>query len=113
MHHSLRLLAAVAVLGVFTLASAQQNPRPRRNPTDPTTPQRGGGAAAGGGAQRQGGFGPTQHQPPKPYEDVITEETKTQQGLFKVHRKGDQILFEIPKDLINRDLLMSVQVIRT
>ncbi len=112
MHYSIRLLAAVAVLSALTLTSAQ-NPQRRRNPTDPTTPQRGGGAAAGGGAQRQGGFGPAQHQPPKPYEDVITEETKTQDGMFKVHRKGDQILFEIPKNLIGRDLLMSVQVIRT
>src|SRR5579872_1465163 len=113
MHYSIRLLAATLALSAVTLSSAQDEQR-RRNPTDPQTPPRTGGTpAAGAGFQRSGGFGPTQHQPPKAYEDVITADVKTQDGVFKVHRIKDQILFEIPKKLLNRDLLMSVQVVRT
>src|SRR5207248_677233 len=31
------------------------------------------------------------------YEDVITKEAKTQEGVFKVHRIEDRLYFEIPK----------------
>ena len=34
-------------------------------------------------------------------------------GLFKVHQIRDQILFEIPKSMFDRELLMSAQVVRT
>src|SRR5580704_17315095 len=112
-----RLFTAAAALGVVSLALAQDDGQRRCTPpTDPQTPQTPRpqpGAATGGGGQRPGGFGPTTHQPPKPYEDVITKDAKTQPGLFKVHQIRDQVLFEIPKNLLDRELLMSAQVVRT
>ncbi|GLH73840.1 glutaminyl-tRNA synthetase [Geothrix limicola] len=43
---------------------------------------------------------------PKPYEKVITSEAKTQTGLFKVHQVKSKLYFEIPKDLLGKELLM-------
>ncbi|MGZ7064898.1 MAG: DUF5118 domain-containing protein, partial [Candidatus Aminicenantales bacterium] len=34
---------------------------------------------------------------PKPYDQVVTAEFKTQTGLFKVHTNKGKVLFEIPK----------------
>ncbi len=43
---------------------------------------------------------------PKPYDKVITAEAKTQAGLFKVHHLKGKLYFEIPKELLNKQLLM-------
>ena len=57
---------------------------------------------------------PTPAAPPKPgpkkYEDVITKEAKTQSGMFKVHRIDDKIYWEIPANLLGRDLLWQTEV---
>ena len=115
MHFLVRLLTAATAVSLVSLSLAQDDGQRRRNPpTDPQTPQTPRAQTpGGGGSQRQGGFGPATHQPPRPYEDVITKDAKTQPGLFKVHQIRDQILFEIPKSLLDRELLMSVQVVRT
>ena len=115
MHFLIRLLTAAAAVSAVSLALAQDDGQRRRNPTDPRAPQtpRPQTGAAGAGVQRPGGFGPTTHQPPRPYGDVVTKDAKTQEGLFKVHQIHDQILFEIPKAMLDRELLMSVQVVRT
>jgi hypothetical protein len=44
---------------------------------------------------------------------VITKEAKTQTGVFKVHRIGDQVLYEIPKSLLGRDFLWMTEVSAT
>ena len=78
MHSFIRLLSAVAAVSTVALTYAQDDTQRRRTPpTDPQTPQTprpGGTAPAAGGGQRTGGFGPAQHQPPRPYEDVITKD---------------------------------------
>lgn len=114
----IRLLTATAVICTAALTMAQDDGQRRRNPTDPqspTTPQtpRTQQTGAAGGFQRPGGFGNSTHQPPKPYEDVITKDAKTQSGLFKVHQVKDQVLFEVPKEMLDREFLMSVQLVRT
>ncbi len=42
----------------------------------------------------------------KPYHEVITDETVTDEGLFKVHRSGDKYYFEIPDSLFKREMLV-------
>ena len=49
----------------------------------------------------------------KPYADVVTKDVKTDDGLFKVHKKGDAYLFEIPKSLLGRDMLMVTRIAKT
>ncbi len=47
---------------------------------------------------------------PKPYDQVVTSEFKSQTGLFKIHTNKGKLLIEIPKDELNKDLLLVVQI---
>ena len=49
----------------------------------------------------------------KPYADVVTKDVKTDDGLFKVHKKDAAYLFEIPNDLLGRDMLMVTRIAKT
>lgn len=53
-----------------------------------------GGPAGGGEAQ------------PKPYDQVITKDAKTSQGLFAVHKVGEKLFFEIPRAEVGKDMLL-------
>lgn len=48
-----------------------------------------------------------------PYDDVVTKEMKTDEGLFKVHSKDDTYLFEIPDSLLGREMLMVTRIAKT
>jgi hypothetical protein len=47
---------------------------------------------------------------PKPYGDVITDKAKTQEGMFKVHQVDDKIYWEIPANLMGRDVLWQTEI---
>ena len=42
----------------------------------------------------------------KKYEDLITEEAVSDEGLFNVHKVDDKYYYEIPFDLLGKDLLL-------
>ncbi|KIX21677.1 glutaminyl-tRNA synthetase [Flavobacterium sp. 316] len=42
----------------------------------------------------------------KDYNSIITKEAKTTSGLFKVHKVTDKYYFEIPNNLLNKDMLL-------
>jgi hypothetical protein len=42
----------------------------------------------------------------KPYDKVVTKAAHTRNGLFKTHRIGDTLLFEIPRYQLGRDMLL-------
>jgi hypothetical protein len=46
------------------------------------------------------------------YEDVITKEAKTQDGVFKVHRIEDRLYFEIPKTALGKLMLWTAEIAR-
>ena len=93
-----QVLRAVANAVTPGSETVLQDPPP---PTDPpANPGRGG---------QQGGRG-TQ---PRPYTTVIPSTAVTDEGLFKVHRVGDTIFYEIPKNELNKDFLWTVQIKRT
>jgi len=71
-----------------------------------------GGAQAGGGRGGQAGGG-VQEPSPQPYGRVVTAEAQTRAGLFKVHRIGPRLLFEIPRDQLGRDQLLVSEIART
>ena len=61
------------------------------------------------------GLPPGMEDMPRPgsmrkYADVVTKEATSQSGMFKVHRIDDRILFEIPANLIGRELLWQTEV---
>src|SRR6185295_18737821 len=85
------------------------------------TPQgRGGGAQGRGGAAGGGGGGGGAAAGivvVKPYADVVTSAAKTSAGIFKVHRitegNRDTLLYEIPKNELNKDYLWDSQIKKT
>lgn len=90
--------AALFVALASTRGVVAQDPPPTQEPP-----------AAGG---RQGG-GQGAAARPQPYDRVITAEAKTDDGIFKVHRIGDRLLFEIPKAQLDKDFLWVTQIKRT
>lgn len=42
----------------------------------------------------------------KPYSEVITSQAKSDEGLFNTHFVGDKLYFEIPLDLLDKDMLL-------
>lgn len=100
-----RLAYLVCTLAVSGLLIAQ---------TGETTTSQGRGGGGGGGAP--GGFGQgggNRQQGKKTYEEVVTEDLATQSGVFKVHSKGDKLLFEIPPAMLGRDFLWVTEVQKT
>ena len=49
----------------------------------------------------------------KPYGKVVTKKHKTDEGLFKIHSKDNNYLFEIPDSLLNREMLMVTRIAKT
>jgi hypothetical protein len=43
---------------------------------------------------------------PKPYKEVITEKAKSSKGFFTVHKVEDKFYFELPTNLLGRDILV-------
>ena len=88
-------------------------PAPAPVPTDTTpTPAavggRGGRGNVGGGAPAAGAA-----PNPQPYGRVITAEARTRDGMFKVHRIGERLLFEIPRRELGKDELLVSEIART
>jgi len=50
---------------------------------------------------------------PKPYKDVITAEAKSQKGVFTVHQIDEKIYFEIPANLLGKDMLWQTEIAET
>ena len=62
-------------------------------------------AAAKKPAPKKGGI--------QPYSKVITKEAKTDEGLFDVHTLDKKYFFEIPNDMLGRDMLMVTRIAKT
>ncbi len=50
---------------------------------------------------------------PKPYAEVVAKGFVTKDGVFKVHRKDDKVLFEIPKNVLGKDFLWVTELKET
>jgi hypothetical protein len=57
----------------------------------------------------RGGRGNT----PRPYNQVITNAARTDDGVFKVHRVGETVYYEIPQSEFGKDFLWVTQIKRT
>lgn len=100
-----------AFLAAFALGVACSKPAPPTPAPQPAAPNAGRGAppAGGQGADSnagRGGLTPPVAAAPRPYNRVITAEAKTRVGMFKVHRVGDRLYFEIPAKELDKDELM-------
>jgi hypothetical protein len=104
-----KVLPAVAVLLAAAAAGCARPAAPANAPV-PTRPAGQEGAAQAGetrtdtaGAARPGAGG---QQAPRPYSRVITSAAVTKDGLFRVHRVGDRLYFEIPRAELGREILV-------
>jgi hypothetical protein len=94
----MRLTAFAIALGAA--AACSRNPEPAAaSPAAGDTAQQ----ARGGGPGGRGGGAPTE---PRPYNRVITPEARTVTGLFKAHRIGEDVFFEIPQREFGADMLI-------
>ena len=119
--HTWSIVVVCALLFVFSASAEQvlravtravagpdlvaQDPPPP--PTQTPDPAAAGRAGQGGGRGAQ----------PRPYNVVIPDPSKADDGIFKVHRvpapAGDSIFYEIPKNELDKDFLWTVQIKRT
>jgi len=95
------VIAASAKVGTPSGEYVVQDPPTQQDPPDPAG--RGGRQGAGGGA----------NQAPRPYAQVIPATAKTDDGVFKVHRVGDNLFFEIPANELNKDFVWNVSIKKT
>ncbi len=101
---SLALASAAAfVAGASARQAVSQNPPQQQPPPD---------AGGGRGGQGRGGGGQGQ-QGPRPYDQVITSAARTDDGIFKVHRIGETMFYEIPKRELDKDFLWNTQLKKT
>jgi Met-zincin/Domain of unknown function (DUF5117)/Domain of unknown function (DUF5118) len=117
MKNRLPLMVAATVAAC---SSPKPNPAPQPTAAPPAANAAGRGAVnlpglPGGAAPAQGadttgrgglpGF-PGAPTAPRAYNRVITPDAKTRVGLFKVHRVGERLYFEIPAKELNKDELV-------
>ena len=61
----------------------------------------------------RGGRGDRDEDGIKPYDEVITEEAKSDEGVFTVHQVKDQFYYEIPTSELGREFLWVGRIART
>ncbi len=96
---SLRGAAFVALLSAFGVANAQTPPTPPATPPAQTNP-----------APAKPQTPTPKPGTPKPYEEIVTKEAVSQDGVFKVHRIDDKILWEIPTKMLGREMLWQTEI---
>ena len=55
----------------------------------------------------------TDEQESRAYSDVITDEAVTSRGLFDTHMIGDDLFYEVPLAMLDREMLLLTRVART
>src|SRR5688572_10706088 len=127
MRPSLRPITPAAAAILIGVACSQQPapspaPAPAGNQTAARGPARsdsmpGEGPAGARGAQGgQGGGGAAGQQAeanPRPYARVVPREAITRNGLFKVHRINNRLLFEVPRKELGKDILLVSEIAKT
>ncbi len=92
-----------SLLASLVVSACMPSPSIAPTPAASTTDTTGADSGRAGGP----------HVSVKPYAEVITKNAKTRDGLFKTHRVGDTLYFEIPAKELNRDMLLVGRYART
>jgi hypothetical protein len=114
-----RIRSAVLLAAAFAIACHQSQPKPAPTPVAPPAPAgRGNRAPAAGDSTAPGGGGRGGRggasQAPQPYAQVIRGAgMRTRSGLFKTHEIGDSLFYEIPRNELNRAMLLTTEIEKT
>ena len=117
------VLGALGALGLAACQGTQQPapapaPRPavapganaaRPNTGDPQAPAGQDSARTPGAGGQPPAIGTPGEPVPRPYNRVVTPNAKSRDGVFKVHRIGSRLLFEIPRAALDKDMLLVVR----
>jgi hypothetical protein len=124
----IRFRLAFALVAGLLVAACQPAPAPAPTPTPARGTGRGNAAPAPGdstqrpaapasGTQTPQGPGAIPGQPPepspRPYATVVRGEVKTKAGIFKTHRIGSRVLYEIPRSELGKDFLLVTQIAKS
>jgi len=67
-----------------------------------------------GDTTRPGGVGPQRPAAGvRPYREIITDKAISKNGFFKVHKVDDKFFFEVPTDMLGRDILVVNRISQT
>src|SRR5687768_7716716 len=86
---------------------AQESPVPAPSPAPTQEP-----SAPAPAAPPQGGRGQTGGEP-RPYDQVVTKDAKSDDGVFKIHRIRERVLYEIPQNELDKEFLFVTQIAKT
>lgn len=103
--NSQKLLTLVAIFSFLFLGFSEDSFAQRRKKKEE--------AAAAAAAAKPAAKPKLKTGEPKPYSDVITKDAISDEGLFTVHKIENKYFFEIPNDLLNRDMLMVTRIAKT
>ncbi|HEV8599574.1 MAG TPA: zinc-dependent metalloprotease [Gemmatimonadales bacterium] len=111
------LFASLLAVGSCRTATPSQ-PAPQPAPAPLTQRPAGGTGPAGqqpasqDTTQRPTGAAPSGEPAPRPYSRVITAQAVSRPGLFKTHRIGSRLYFEIPRAALNKEMLLVTRTAR-
>jgi hypothetical protein len=91
--------------------TAPTNPLPGDSSEAPAPVQGAGRGGRGGGGAAGGAQGA--NAAPQAYNRVVTAQAQTKNGMFKTHRIGERLLFEIPRSQMNKDILLVSEIAQT
>ena len=103
-------LILILIAGCSRSAAAPA-PAPERGPSRPNAgpaAQAPGGQAQSQDTARGAGSEPS----PRPYNRVITGQARSRAGLFKTHRVGNRVYFEIPRAALGKEMLLVTRASR-
>jgi Met-zincin/Domain of unknown function (DUF5117)/Domain of unknown function (DUF5118) len=81
----------------------------KEEPKKPETPASAPSSPRGGAFRKAA----TKESKVKPYDEIVTAEHKSDNGLFMVHRLDEKILYEIPADALGKEMLWVTQIEKT
>jgi hypothetical protein len=102
-------IALLALLGFSAACATSPRPTPNTRTQAPAPTSQQPAAAPPPAAQPPGGPA----RGPRPYRDVITSRARSDSGLFTVHQVGERWYYEIPMNMLEREMLLVTRIART
>jgi hypothetical protein len=102
-----KLLLSILVLFVMSITAfdADAQSRRKRKQQEEEAKKKAAAAQQQKPAAKKGGI--------QPFDKVITSDAVSDDGLFNIHRIDKKYFFEIPNDLLERDMLMVTRIAKT